>query len=383
MMNVAKILIVTLMFLLTVSGGYFIEQSVSAQAEQPKTAGEAFKNVQVLKGIPADQMLVTMSFIAGSLGVDCNHCHVNPFEKDEKPTKLRAREMMLMMQKINADNFKGATVVNCATCHQGRTQPRTVAPLAHVDFKKLLEPTAAAGALPTVDEILAKYTQALGGKEKIDKLTSLSMKASRTEVRGPNPPRTVNGEMYRKAPNKLMMVQVMQRGDQVQKQMQAYNGTILWGGNEQGAQEVRRAQDVNGARRDAVFNRNFALKEQFSAMEVKGREWIGDKEAYVVEGTFADTAIEKSVFGVKRERLYFDTKSGLLLRRALELDTPLGRLPEQTDFEDYRAVEGVMIPFTIISSRPPFTQITKFSEITGNTPLDDAKFDMPKKPAGQ
>ena len=384
MMNVAKILIVTLMFLLTVSGGYFIEQSVSAQqSEQPKTAGEVFKNVQVLKGIPADQMLITMSFIAGSLGVDCNHCHVNGFEKDEKPTKLRAREMMLMMQKINADNFKGTQVVNCSTCHQGRTQPRTTAPVAHVDFKKIMEPAAAPGPLPTADEILAKYTQALGGKEKIDKLTTLAMKASRTEVRGSNPPRTMNGEMYRKAPNKLMMVQVMQRGDQVQKQMQAYNGTMLWGGSDQGAQEVRRAQDVNGARRDAVFNRNFALKEQFSAMEVKGREWIGDKEAYVVEGTFADTALEKSLFGVKRERLYFDTKSGLLLRRAIEIDTPLGKLPEQTDFEDYRPVEGVMMPFTIIYLRPPFTNVTKFTEITGNTPLDDAKFDMPKKPAGQ
>src|SRR5688572_3887271 len=113
MKNVAKILIVTLMFLLTVSGVYFIEQSVSAQSEPPKTAEQVFKNIQVLKGIPADQMLSTMSFIAGSLGVTCNHCHTNPFDKDEKPAKLRAREMMVMMQKINADNFKGATVVNC------------------------------------------------------------------------------------------------------------------------------------------------------------------------------------------------------------------------------------------------------------------------------
>jgi len=377
MMNVAKILIVTLMFLLTVSGGYFIEQGVSAQSEQPKTAEQVFKNIQVLKGIPADQMLSTMSFIAGSLGVDCNHCHTNPFDKDEKPTKLRAREMMLMMQKINADNFKGAQVVNCSTCHQGRTQPRTTAPLAHVDFKRVLEPAATPGPLPTADEILAKYTQALGGKDKVDKLTTLVMKGTRTDIRGPNPPQTQKGEVYRKAPNKLMMVQVMPQGSMAQ----AYNGTIVWRGNEQRSQEVRNPQDVNGARRDAVFTRNFALKEQFSTMEVKGREWIGDKEAYVVEGTFADTALEKSLFNVKRERLYFDTKSGLLIRRALELDTPLGRLPEQTDFEDYRPVEGVMLPFTILYSRPPFTNITKFSEITVNTPLDDTKFDMPKKPA--
>jgi hypothetical protein len=354
MKNVAKILIVALMFVLTVSGGYLTERVVSAQSE--------LKNIQVLKDVPADQIPATMSFIAGSLGVTCGHCHTVPaFDKDDKPAKLRAREMMLMMRKINADNFKGAAVVNCATCHQGRTQPRTTAPLAHVDLKKV--ETGAPGPLPTADEILAKYTQALGGKDKLDKLTTLVMKA------GPNPPQTI----YRKAPNKLLIEQGNSK--------QAYNGTIVWRGNEQRSQEVRTAQDVNGARRDAVFTRNFALKEQFATMEVKGREWIGDKEAYVVEGTFADTALEKTLFNVKRERLYFDTKSGLLIRRSLEYDTPLGRLPEQTDFDDYRAVEGVMVPFTMVFLRPPFTRITKFTEITVNTPVDDAKFDMPNKPA--
>lgn len=379
MKNVAKILIVTLMFLLTVSGIYITERAVSAQqAEPPKTAGQTFKNIQVLKDMPADQMLPTMSFIAGSLGVTCNHCHTpNAFDKDDKPTKLRAREMMLMMRKINADNFKGSPEVNCATCHQGRTHPRTTAPLARIDFNRILEPAAAPGPLPTADEVLAKYTQALGGEEKVDKLTTMVMKGTRTDINGGNPPQTQKGEVYRKAPNKLMMVQVTPRGSFAQ----AYNGTIVWRGNEQGGQEVRGAQDVNGARRDAVFNRHIALKEQFSTLEVKGREWIGDKEAYVVEGTFADTALEKTLFNVKRERLYFDTKSGLLIRRAAEFDTALGRLPEQTDFEDYRAVEGVMVPFTIIYSRPPFTNITKFTEITVNTPLDDAKFEMPKKPA--
>lgn len=354
MKNVAKILIVTLMFLLTVSGVYFTEQRVSAQAQ--------LKNIQVLKDVPADQIPATMSFIAGSLGVTCGHCHTVPaFEKDDKPAKLRAREMMLMMRKINADNFKGATVVNCSTCHQGRTQPRTTAPLPHVDLTKA-ETAAAPGPLPTADEVLAKYTQALGGKDKLDKLTTLVMKA------GPNPPQTI----YRKAPNKLLIEQGNSR--------QAYNGTIVWRGNQQGAQEVRSAQDVNGARRDAVFNRNIALKEQFATMEVKGREQIGDKEVYVVEGTFADTALEKTLFNIKRERLYFDTKSGLLIRRLLEYETPLGRLPEQTDFDDYRAVEGLMVPFTIVTLRPPFTRIMKFSEITVNTPLDDAKFEMPKSP---
>src|SRR3984957_6300954 len=66
-----------------------------AQRSNQKTAAEAFKNIQVLKRVPADQWFGTMAFIAGSLGVTCEHCHSSSFEVDEgNPAKLKAREMM-------------------------------------------------------------------------------------------------------------------------------------------------------------------------------------------------------------------------------------------------------------------------------------------------
>jgi photosynthetic reaction center cytochrome c subunit len=374
MKNLAKILILTV--LITICLGYFIEpRHATAQQSEAKTAEQVYRNIQVLKGIPADQLLGTMSFIAGSLGVTCNYCHVNPFDKDEKPTKLRAREMILMMKKINQDNFKDNLSVNCATCHRGSTIPATTAPVAHVDFNKILAPASAAPApLPTADEVFDKYIQALGGKDKIDKMTTLILKGSNTQINGPNPPQTTRGEIYRKAPNKLMMVMITPGGTF----MQAYNGTIAWRGSNDRTQEIR-GQDLLGAKRDAGFFRNIPLKDQYSTLKVVGRDQIGDKEVYVVEGVFNDTAPEKSLFGIQQEKLFFDTKTGLLIRRYLEYSTPLGKLPEMTDFEDYRSVEGVMLPFTIRSSRPPFSNIQKFTEITLNTPVEDTKFDMPKK----
>jgi len=78
----------------------------TAASLSPKKAEEQFKNIQVLKGIPADQVFPTMQFIAASLGVECDFCHVqNAFEKDDKKPKQTARKMVEMMFAINKDNF--------------------------------------------------------------------------------------------------------------------------------------------------------------------------------------------------------------------------------------------------------------------------------------
>jgi len=78
----------------------------------PQTAEQKYKNIQILKGIPADQLVPSMQFIAASLGVQCEFCHVERDRgSDEKKPKLVARKMMTMMMQINTDNFKGERVV--------------------------------------------------------------------------------------------------------------------------------------------------------------------------------------------------------------------------------------------------------------------------------
>ena len=80
----------------------------AAAPSAPKKAEEQFKNIQALKGIPAEQLIPAMQFITASLGVECEFCHVQgAFEKDDKKPKLMARKMMGMMFAINKDNFEG------------------------------------------------------------------------------------------------------------------------------------------------------------------------------------------------------------------------------------------------------------------------------------
>jgi hypothetical protein len=90
----------------------------------PKKTEEQFKNIQVLKGIPADQLVPGMQFIAASLGVECQFCHVEgAFDKDDKKPKETARKMMAMMFAINKDNFDGHRDVTCYSCHRGSSLP--------------------------------------------------------------------------------------------------------------------------------------------------------------------------------------------------------------------------------------------------------------------
>jgi hypothetical protein len=120
--------------------------------------------------------------------------------------------------------------------------------------------------------------------------------------------------------------------------------------------------------------RNIKLKEQFTRLRFGGRDKVGDREAYVLNAGTADN---------RRERLYFDAENGLLLRRVTFTQTIIGVIPEQIDFEDYRDVEGVKLPFAIrVSSVDPGNPIStrKFDEIKLNAPIDDSKFNMPPKP---
>jgi hypothetical protein len=100
--------------------------------QENKPAEEVFKNIQLLKGMPAGRLLAVMRIgYSRSLGVTCTHCHVaNEWEKDDKPAKQIARDMALMNKSINNDllkkikNLKSESpVVNCTTCHRGQVKP--------------------------------------------------------------------------------------------------------------------------------------------------------------------------------------------------------------------------------------------------------------------
>jgi hypothetical protein len=88
--------------------------------QPPKPAEEVYKNIQVMKGVPANRLMGAMNFFTRSLGVDCNYCHVEKeFEKDDKPAKNTARKMLNMVHQISGD----APNASCWMCHRGSPKP--------------------------------------------------------------------------------------------------------------------------------------------------------------------------------------------------------------------------------------------------------------------
>jgi hypothetical protein len=117
---------IALPVLLSVAVGRAQEKAPAAGTE---TAGKKFKNIQILKNLPADQLIPTMRKFNASLGVECNFCHViNPdhtgFEKDDKPEKKTARQMLLMVADINKREKLLHGQATCFMCHHGAPMPQ-------------------------------------------------------------------------------------------------------------------------------------------------------------------------------------------------------------------------------------------------------------------
>jgi photosynthetic reaction center cytochrome c subunit len=353
-------------------------QSGAAQASSstasPKKAEEQFKNIQVLKGVPADQVIPSMQFITASLGVECEFCHVQgAFEKDDKKPKKTARQMMEMMFAINKDNFEGHREVTCYSCHRGATDPvgtpiigaeetKTPAgamPMAMAGTKT--EGEAAKPSGPAADELIEKYVKALGGAKAIDKITS-RVATGTIDFGGAS----YAVDVYSKDPDKRASYVHMPEGDNIT----AFNGQEGWLGAPHRPTRDMHGPDIDGASIDADLHFANHLQQMFSQLETRGTEKIDDHDAYLVVGQRE---------GKPPLRLYFDAQSGLLLRLVRYGETPLGRLPTQIDYADYREVSGVEVPFRWTLARPSGRFTIQAKDIKQNVAVDDAKF---AKPAG-
>jgi hypothetical protein len=337
---------------------------VAANAAGSKKAEEQFKNIQVLKGIPAEQLFPTMQFITASLGVECDFCHVqSAFEKDDKKTKQMARKMMEMMIAINADNFDGRRAVTCNSCHRGSAMPQAIPAVMTEEPKETMGTPKPADAKenagPSADQLLNKYVQAAGGAAAIDKVTSRVMKGT-IDFGGKSLPL----DIYAKDPDERISFTHMPDGDSVT----AFNGHEGWLGTPGRPLRAMHGSDLDGASIDADLHLATHLKSMFSEIRVQGTEKIGDHEAYVVVGQRE---------GKPPIQLYFDEQTGLLVRLVRYGETALGWLPTQIDYADYRDTNGVKIPYRWTLARPSGRFTIQVSELKQNVPVDDAKFAKP------
>ena len=221
---------------------------------------------------------------------------------------------------------------------------------------------AATETLPSIDQILEKQIEALGGKAALEKITTRQVSGA-FEIAAFNAGGTLKA--YAKAPNKNASVADVPGFGQFQR---GFDGTTAWEQDPTSGLHEISGPELSARKRDSDFHAEVHMKDLFSNLTVKGKEKVGDKEAYLVEATPSEG---------KTEKLYFDVKSGLLIRHDAERESAQGAALIQTYFEDYREVDGVKVPFTIRQVNPAFEMSIKVDEVKHNVEIDDAKFAKP------
>ncbi len=357
------------------------DQTTAAKAATARglTAGEFFKNVttSTLKGLTPSDFLGAMGVMTAAVGYDCSNCHpgagTDKFDwvTDSNPKKVTARKMVEMVAAINRQNFSGAQMVTCWTCHHGLDLPTTSIALDKLygepnDERRDIIPTGE--GVPPAAQILDEYIQAMGGAQKLAGLKSFLATGRSVGYSG------LGGsglfEIYAQAPDRRGMW--ISFPDHPDRGISAwtYDGKAAWISQPRallGTWELT-GSDLAGAKLDAIASFPGQIKTGFPNWRVGQPDTLQDREVYVVQGSGP---------GGLLGTFYFDKQTHLLVRYVRQTPSPVGRISIQQDFDDYRDVNGIKFPFkySFLWLDGRFTAI--INDVQVNVPVDAAKFTKP------
>jgi photosynthetic reaction center cytochrome c subunit len=354
----------------------------AAPAQKPLMAEDIFRNVQALKGIPVNEFMETMGFFSASLSLNCTDCHVSQSlgswarYAEDTPLKRTARRMILMVNAINKANFGGQRMVTCYSCHRGAQRPKVIPSLAEQysvpppddpnETELLDEPSPG----PGVDQILAKYVAAVGGTERLARITSFIAKGTYQGFDTENS--KVPVDIYARAPDQRSMIVHTFIGDNTT----TWDGRTGWlAANDRPVPVLAlpSGEDSDGLKLDAELSFPARIAQSLSQWRSGFPDAsIDERPVRVLQGTTA---------GKSRVKLFFDRESGLLVRQVRYVDTPVGIVPTQVDYADYRDVAGVRMPWRVTLTWTDGRSSIELSDVQPNVRIDASKFGKPMPPA--
>jgi Photosynthetic reaction centre cytochrome C subunit len=354
--------------------------AVSLTAQQPgaQPAEQFYKNIQVLKGMPSHLMQPTMQLMEIALGVHCVYCHDadnTKREADTKPQKAIARRMIQMVSDINSTQFAGREVVTCFTCHQGSTKPSTVLPYNGEEGRP--GPVQVAGTAPTADQLLERYTTALGGAEAIAKVPNRTLKGTVTnyshldQVHPERAPTTVTPiEILAKGADKRMTIQQNIAAAAVT----TYNGTGSWtrAGNAPAADLRPDLVEVARLENAVLFPTQF--KQLLTNLKVEGQEKVGERTAWVLSG---------SSQWLPEVKLYFDRDTAYLLSMSYQQKSHYCCHVFRIDYDDFYVTNGIRVPMEWTVNGPRESILEYEIDSVEVTPIEDARFARPAPATAQ
>jgi len=369
-------------------------------AAKPQLAEEAFHNIQVLRGIPVDDFMGTMGVMSAALGFDCSECHTGAGTDRvdwaaDTQRKVIARRMVTMVAAINKDNFTGRQMVTCWSCHRGRDKPAVTPSMDIVYGTPSLEADDVfrqAPGQPTAEQILDKYIQAVGGAQRLAGLTSYIAHGTSVGFGGFGGGGQV--QIFAKAPDQrttlIEFKDAPDRGDSIR----TFNGRAGWIKTPLAVLKEYQISggDLDGFRLDAQLAfpgqikqilKNWRVSLPSTIEDLPGPSsqtsqqpelTLGSHDVQVVQGDRPNGVVAT---------LYFDSKSGLLLRELRYSRSPIGRVPTQIDYSDYRDVNGIKMPYRLTFAWLDGRDSIEIKDVQVNVPIPEAKFGTPEQVKGQ
>ena len=392
---------IRMLLVATLTFGIVNSQPRAAAQAKPKAADQVFKNIQALKGLSVDDFLGTMGIMSAAVGFDCSECHIGAGTDKvdwaaDTPKKVVARKMVLMVAAINRDNFSGRQMVTCWSCHHGRDRPATSPTLESVYGPPSQETDDVLTQMPgqpPADQILDKYLRALGGADKLAALKSFVANGTSIGFGGFGGGAQV--QIFAKFPDQRATVirfnEATGRGESVR----AYNGRSGWIKTPLAVltDYELTGSELDGARLDAELSFPGQIKQVLTNLRTSLPTTISD-----LPGPSSQTANETKE-GLGQDRLvnvvqgngpngtlatlYFDQTSGLLLRIVRYGRTPIGRVPTQIDYTDYRDVGGIKIPFHLTFAWLDGRDAIQMNKVQINVPINASNFERPVVPGGK
>jgi hypothetical protein len=241
---------------------------------------------------------------------------------------------------------------------------RLIAPVLIGSSLTLTWPAAAADA-PTVDSIVAKHIEAVGGKAAMGKFHSRRVQFKmESETLGNS-----EGEVLAQAPDRqrshfdLGTNGIMDEG---------FDGTVAWAKNPWQGLRVKTGDELAKVKRDALFHPELHYKSLYPDLAYKGIEKVGDEDAWRLESKPTATS---------KEQFWLSTKTALLVRQDSQFEGPAGAVNINILPQDYKTIDGLKFPgamkMKVTSGGQEYEFSLKFLNVKHDVEIDSAKFAKP------
>jgi len=228
----------------------------------------------------------------------------------------------------------------------------------------VLDAVASEEDLPEAEAILDGYIEATGGKAAYEKITNRVTKAT-LEITAQGI--AMNLTIYAARPNKNYILIESEAIGTIEK---GTDGTTVWEKSAMMGPQVKDGQEKTDTLREAIFDKFVNWREMYEKTEYVGVEMLSGKPAHKVVMTPRDG---------KPQSFYFDQVSKLLAKVELTVENPMGTIPVETFLEDYRSIDGVLLPHKSRVVAMGQERLVTTESIEHNVDLPPDRFDLPEE----